>query len=417
MYFTALHQALGRDRSHITDELVDEAVDAGVAESDHLDWKSALPPEKELKNSDFPKDVAAMANSGGGVIVYGVEEQQRVATERVDAGDFGENYERTLRKVASSSIQPPVLGLGVHQVGDPMCRALVVVVPLSVDGPHLIWKNDAFLAPYRNHADTEWMGERQLEAAYRARFDERRTAEHALVNLYDEISAGPASSDRAWMYGVARPRLTATYERMGRGEARKILQNARQHAPAHCATGGVHPLESMDLHNPRPGLRRWVAPSDVAHDSAEVWKSAWATVHDDGSISLASAMGATRGVNSSDPAWQVLSRRLEYSIGDFMALLRQASTHFGGGDYDVRVGIEWAGALLQPLVIAATDSSGYPTTDRSIPLYRYSPVVTTVRTDVDFDGFQEQVWTLAQDVVNQGGVEDLVAIHPPATSE
>jgi hypothetical protein len=417
MYFTALHQALGRERSPITDELIAEAVASGVEESDRLDWKSELPPEKELKNGDFPKDVAAMANSGGGVIVYGVVEKQRVATERVDAGDFGENYERTLRKVASSSIQPPVLGLGVHQVGDPPCRALVIVVPSSVDGPHLIWKNDAFLGPYRNHADTEWMGERQLETAYRARFDEQRTAERALVSLYDEISAGPASSDRAWMYGVARPRLTAAYARMGRGDARKIFQNARQHAPAHCATGGVHPLESMDLYNPRPGLRRWVAPNDIAHDSADVWKSAWATVHDNGSISLASAMGATRGVNSSDPAWQVLSRRLEYFIGDFMALLRQASTHFGGGDYDLRVGIEWAGAQTQPLVIAATDSAGHPTTDRSIPLYRYSPVMMTVRTDVEYDGFQEQVWTLAEDVVNQGGVQDLVAINPPAASD
>jgi hypothetical protein len=44
-------------------------VAAGVAETDDLDWKSQLPPAKGLRQTDFPKDVAAMADSGGGVIV------------------------------------------------------------------------------------------------------------------------------------------------------------------------------------------------------------------------------------------------------------------------------------------------------------------------------------------------------------
>ncbi|MER8225887.1 hypothetical protein ABTZ58_36190 [Streptomyces sp. NPDC094143] len=52
----------------MTDELLDAAVEAGVTEADDLDWKSELPPAKGLSQTDFPKDIAAMANSGGGII-------------------------------------------------------------------------------------------------------------------------------------------------------------------------------------------------------------------------------------------------------------------------------------------------------------------------------------------------------------
>lgn len=61
----------------MTDNMLDEAVIAGVSETDDLDWKSELPPMKGLPQTDFPKDVAAMANSGGGIIVFGVRRPRK----------------------------------------------------------------------------------------------------------------------------------------------------------------------------------------------------------------------------------------------------------------------------------------------------------------------------------------------------
>lgn len=46
-----------------------------VSPKSDLDWKSELPSAKGLPQTDFPKDVAAMASSGG-VIVFGVRESQ-----------------------------------------------------------------------------------------------------------------------------------------------------------------------------------------------------------------------------------------------------------------------------------------------------------------------------------------------------
>jgi predicted HTH transcriptional regulator len=223
--FTSLHRLLGRQPGPITDDMLDEAVTEGLQEIDDLDWKKELPPAKGITQTDFPKDVAALANSGGGVLVYGMKEVQRSASERVDVGDVDENYERALHSAAVTGVTPPVFGLELHRVGEAGRRALIVVVSASVDVPHLIYRGECFGAPVRNNADTAWMRERQVEAMYRARFDERRTATEALGQLYSEITAGRPTDERAWMFGVARPRIPVVARgRLERDDARHIYR-------------------------------------------------------------------------------------------------------------------------------------------------------------------------------------------------
>jgi hypothetical protein len=80
MQFTPLHRLLGRAPAPLSDEMIDDAVSQGIAETDDLDWKSKLPPAKGMAATDYPKDIAAMANSRGGMIVYGITEEDKKAT-------------------------------------------------------------------------------------------------------------------------------------------------------------------------------------------------------------------------------------------------------------------------------------------------------------------------------------------------
>jgi len=396
----------------LTDELLDSAVAAGATESDDLDWKSELPPQKGLPQTDFPKDVAAMANSGGGVIVFGVHESQKAATGRTDVGDFDEGYERSLRSAAITAITPPVFGLNVFRLGSMEGeRAVVVEVPASADGPHLIYRGDYFGAPVRNDADTVWMKERQIEAMYRARFDERRHATGVLDTLYAEAGAGRDSETRAWLVAVAHPRLARVGSRLTRDEAREILAKTESLALLYAGRGGIHPLESIDRHNPRPGLRRWVAVNSATGEGS-AWKEAWASIHHDGSVTIAAAVGGHR--MSSDgyfDGWQVQSAAIECAVADLMALVRKTSEATGGGEYDIRVGIDFTGD--QPLAISTIDNFGYHYDGASVPLRRYTPVEFTVNAaESDLD-FYWEIHDLAQDCVNQGGVSNLLLIHPP----
>ncbi len=91
-----------------------------------------------------------MANSGGGVLVFGVTESQKAATGRKDTEERGERYESALSSAAVTAISPPVFGLEIVQLGAPGNQCVVVVIPPSVDGPPLIYKNEYFGAPLRN---------------------------------------------------------------------------------------------------------------------------------------------------------------------------------------------------------------------------------------------------------------------------
>jgi hypothetical protein len=410
MTFTSLHRATGAAPGPLTDGLLDAAVAAGVTETSDLDWKSELPPAKGLTQTDFPKDVAAMANSGGGLIVYGVKESQKAATQRVDVGEFNEAYERTLRSAAITAISPPVFGLNVHRLEGSGLRAVVVEVPASIDGPHLIYKGEYFAAPIRNDSDTVWMKERQIEAMYRARFEERRHASEALDALFDEAAAGRDSSNRAWLIAVAHPRIPVLRERMTRDGARKVLENTGSLALGYAGRDGVHPLESVDRSNPRPGLRRWVAVNTAA--DRQQWREAWLSIHHDGSVTLAAAVGAhPRGYEVRFEGWEVESSAIECAIADVMALIRATAEATGNDEYDVRVGIEWTG--LRPLTILTRDTFGHTYDGVSTPLHRYTPVETSVNAaEAELD-YHWHVHDLARDCVNQGGISNVLIIRPP----
>ncbi|MFC9362892.1 helix-turn-helix domain-containing protein [Rhodococcus sp. NPDC057014] len=416
MDFTALHRLLGREPGPIIDAMIDAAVDNGLKETDDLDWKSELPPAKGLPQTDYPKDIAAMANSGGGTIVYGIEESQKAAVKRLGAGELDEAHERALRSAAITAISPPIFGLGIHVLGEPGNRAVAIVVPASVDGPHLIYRNEYFGAPIRNDADTVWMKERQIEAMYRARFDERRHEAEALVNLYQDAVTGRDINERAWLIAVAHPRLSASQTiRPNRDQAREIFEAAGSHALVYAGRGGIHPLESVDLLNPRPGLRRWIAANTATTERSR-WKEAWVSVHHDGAVSLAAAVGghpaAADRYNSGD---LIDSLTIECAVADLMGMIRAVSEHRGTNEYEVRIGIEWTGGT--PLVIQSADRFGHPFADNSIPLARYNPVLTTVRADADSLNFFQQVHDLAEDCINQGGLTVVRMIHPPSSEE
>jgi len=415
MSFTALHRALGVGPGPLTDELLDAAVAAGVVETSDLDWKSELPPAKGLPQTDFPKDVAAMANSGGGVIVFGVREAQKAATGRVDVGEFDETYERSLRSAAITAISPPVFGLKVHRLGTERNRAFVVEVPAGVDGPHLIYRNEYFGAPVRNDSETVWMKERQIEAMYRARFEERRHATEALDALFADASAGRDTAMRAWLIAVAHPRVPRFQDRLSQDGARVVLSKAEQLALLYAGRGGIHPLESVDRHNPRPGLRRWVTVNTATGERA-VWKESWASIHHDGSVTLAAAVGGHR--MSGDGyfgGWQVQASAIECAIADLMALVRATAEATDNDECDLRVGIKWTGE--QPLTILTRDNFGDLYDCVSTPLHHFTPVETTVNAaESDLD-FYWHVHDLAQDCVNQGGVSNVQMIQPPARED
>ncbi|GHC99081.1 AlbA family DNA-binding domain-containing protein [Zhihengliuella salsuginis] len=409
MKFTALHRALGLPPQLLTLEILQQAMEAGVAESDDLDWKSQLPDRKNLAQSDVPKDVAAMANSGGGIIVYGVEEQQKAATGLKDTGELDEGHERALRSVAVTAISPPVFGLKIQRLGTPT-QVVVLEVPASIDGPHLIYRGEYFGAPVRNDADTVWMKERQLEAMYRARFDERRNATEDLDNLYAEQALSHDIESRAWLIAVAQPRLPGHSIRLTRGKAQSISQRAEKLATNHFTLDGLRPFTELGM-NPRRGLRRWNT-NNLGTVSAN--SEAWIAIHDNGSATLAVAVGGRRNRDDSNGPGQVEGHTIEYALADFGGLLRALQEAFSHDEYGVRIGIEWGGG---PLCFLLADGFGNTRPNNGPSIRRYAPVRSTLTTGATLDEYHRQIFALTEDCLNQGGITELQVLIEPTPDD
>lgn len=404
--FTPLHRWLGKEAEPMSMELLDEAVQANLQEQADLDFKSTPPPAAALKQSDLAKDVAAMANSGGGMLIYGVRDSESRAAEvcGIDHDFTRDTYLRDIRRIASNRVSPPVLGLTTKAFDDGTRHALAVLVPETEDAPHFIFTDESFKAPYRNGPDTAWMNERMIEAFYRARFTAKQAATRSLHELVTHATEGLPVTERAWMVAVSRPiHSIARGRRLDRPTAADIFNKACTSSDQ-WVRRNVHPLEWIDRVNPQTGFRRWIARSPSSGNHPK-WRQVQAAICDDGTVTLAAAMGGAP-VNQSDvfAPYEISSDRIETFLADFFALMCSTANSMGKHAYDLHVNLKWEGD--HPIVLRARDPrmGHYRDADHSNQIHAFYPVESVIDTRVSEDVYLDSLREVALDVVNQGGV-------------
>ena len=92
----------------------------GVEEGTQLDYKSRIDRASEKWKSEVAKDVSAMANSNGGVIIYGVkeydEEDKRHLPEKIVPLDTTVISRETLMQVITNNISPKIEGVEIQTI-------------------------------------------------------------------------------------------------------------------------------------------------------------------------------------------------------------------------------------------------------------------------------------------------------------
>ncbi|MER6374046.1 ATP-binding protein [Streptomyces mirabilis] len=297
--WTRLHEHLGHPSGPLTYDMVATAVADKLAESDDLDWKGALPtfaPKPGLWN-EFAKDVAAMANARGGLLVYGVSDQIDLVGVNLAAAD-----KKQMLSAVRNGIQPYISGVDFIDLPAPGGNGpdvLVVDVPPSEMAPHFQygWEQKdkdrvTFNAPYRINDDTFYMTEHQVARAYQERFARQNAAEaHLKACLAEttEVVLNESEGSPAWLVIAARlarpvPRLVPTPTRL---EAKDVLLKAvKTAARVKDAFAGPAVLSDVLNNDMRVGLRRWVDSSFLVPDRRTSSRGVMVELHHDGTVTV-----------------------------------------------------------------------------------------------------------------------------------
>ena len=114
-----------------TAKTFDRLIADGVMESLTLDYKQSLALSKEDKKRDeLCKDVTAFANSAGGQLVFGIQEDKHVPIS-IDDGAPPEITKEWIEQVIDSRIQPRVEGLIIYLI--PLATGLGFVIDIPQD--------------------------------------------------------------------------------------------------------------------------------------------------------------------------------------------------------------------------------------------------------------------------------------------
>lgn len=209
--WSRIHAELGESPSALTYAMVESAVSLDMAETDDLEWKRALPQGPDKKLEEFAKDIAAMANTGGGLIVYGVSEDADERANELLGVANGKSERQTLQGYAARWVRPLIGDLIIEPLddGNDGPGLIAVFVPASPNAPHVVtYDNNRMGVPYRYGPHTNWMSEHELERAYRDRFSRRADDREALVALIDGLKPEIDLNKGVWLVLVTQPVLS-----------------------------------------------------------------------------------------------------------------------------------------------------------------------------------------------------------------
>jgi predicted HTH transcriptional regulator len=167
-----LEGLFGTRLDEVTYEQVVGLVTNAVTEAYDLDFKASLYGHSDGDKRDLGGDVAAMANTAGGVLVLGIDEDDHARASAAPGVALSDDEVNRIYMIVASKVSP-LPAFDVRQVHDPARNGhgfLLIAVPRSPDAPHAVLINDGLRFPKRNGTTTTYLSEPEVAAAYRDRF-------------------------------------------------------------------------------------------------------------------------------------------------------------------------------------------------------------------------------------------------------
>jgi hypothetical protein len=323
------------------------------------------------------------------------------------------------------NIRPLVAALEIDGLtsGTDEHGVIVVSVPASPHAPHLLGERNEMGVPFRHGPHIEWMGEHQIERAYRDRFARAADDEAVIAALIAGVGPHLGQARGAWLVvaGHVLTPLPTVVERPPANQVRATLVAALELAaliyPHDQPSQRVSTLQQLGagVNQPRVGLRRWVARSNVYAEPGVASDHVHVELHHDGSAVIAVCLnGWMRGEEALLGVHPVPTTVVESAVADAIAVI---ATHGRSRGHWGRMAAR--AAILRPdsdLPLGAVDNGYfaiglYSGEVRLIPYsvapYEVAPVDTEFAVDSTPAELRVAARQLVEDLLHQFAVQHL----------
>lgn len=123
-----------------------DLVDNQVPENKTLDYKESLPSSSDNAKKEFLADVSSFANAAGGHLIYGMRENNGIASEICGLGSIDADAEiRRLESIIRDGIKPRIPSVSLWAISlRTLGTAIIIRIPMSWASPHMVtFKNDS----------------------------------------------------------------------------------------------------------------------------------------------------------------------------------------------------------------------------------------------------------------------------------
>lgn len=269
-----LESVFGAALDGVTADHVRSLVENGVSESFDLDFKEGLYGRGDSDKRALAGDVAALANTAGGVVVVGVAEDDQARAAAAEGVDVSDAEKARMLQIIASGVSPmPTVDIitvpgDATDDGEEIDRGyFLIAVPRSLAAPHAVLVNDGFRFPKRNGSTTRYLSEPELAATYRERFAQVASQGERIEQVERELRVHLETEHMPWLIISLVPDLPGDLE-LTHALRQEFSQEILQKDVRICVRIGI---SFMRAH---VGRRRLFADGSRSGDQKSAWAAA-----------------------------------------------------------------------------------------------------------------------------------------------
>jgi Putative DNA-binding domain len=283
-------------------------IDNRVPEAFDLDYKSELYGALERDKQAVATDVAALANTAGGLLILGIAEDDQARAASAPGVSLADAEERRITSIVGSRVVPlPAFEfLRIEDQPGSGHGLMLIAVPRSLLAPHAVIVNEGLRYPRRNGTTTRYLSEPEVAAAYRDRFAAaHRQADRAQQAETEAIARLSTADDQLWVVVSMVPDLP--------GEL--VLDQAVLRTATTELIDGRPQIVSAGLRWMRVGIGRQRLLADGGGDNSRFARYLSADLHADGTgVCSAFVLRQEASVSQSDTSDPPVRRVTDESI-------------------------------------------------------------------------------------------------------